>query len=224
VETAKENKNREVGAKDKDKRKAAKPWVIDRLQFKEDELGYLDRRRTHLYVFDLAAKSLTQVTSGDYDDSEPAWSPDGKLLAFSSNRSTPDPDANYNSDIWTVAVDNVARSASASSDDKGAHLTQVTSNPGADTSPAWSPDGKWLTYVSQVDPRLFDYATKHLAVAPAMGGEAKVLTVAFDRMISVLVFPPTESPSISLPTMMARKTYAESPPPEEKSPAPSAAA
>jgi dipeptidyl aminopeptidase/acylaminoacyl peptidase len=157
-----------------DKKKAQKPWVIDRLQFKQDEIGYLDRRRTHLYTFDLAAKKLKQITSGDFDDSEPAWSPDGKLLAFSSNRSQPDPDATYNSNIWVVAADNT---------DKGAHLTQVTTNPGADTAPAWSPDGKSIAYLSQLDPHLFDYATKHLAVAPATGGEAKVLTLAFDRMI-----------------------------------------
>src|ERR1700687_1219446 len=61
LEAAKENKNKEVSAKEK--KKTAKPWVIDRLQFKADELGYLDRRRTHLYVFDITAKSLTQVTS-----------------------------------------------------------------------------------------------------------------------------------------------------------------
>src|SRR6266849_10053705 len=48
-------------AADKDKKpKTRKPWVIDRLQFKVDEVGYLDRRRTHLYVLDLAAKNLTQ--------------------------------------------------------------------------------------------------------------------------------------------------------------------
>ncbi len=165
----------------KDKKKAQKPWVIDRLQFKRDEVGYLDRRRTHVYVFDLAAKSLKQVTSGDYDDSEPAWSPDGKLLAFTSNRSTPDPDATYDENIWVVAADNA---------DKGAHLTQVTTNPGADGSPAWSPDGKWITYVTQLDPHLFDYATKHLAVSPATGGEAKVLTLALDRMVTVPRFSP----------------------------------
>src|SRR5204862_3479890 len=84
-------------AKDKDKDKpAAKPktpppFVIDRLQFKRDTVGYLDRRRTHLYVFDVASKKSTQVTSGDFDDSEPAWPPDGLSLAFSSNRRTPDP-------------------------------------------------------------------------------------------------------------------------------------
>lgn len=164
-----------------EKIKAQKPWVIDRLQFKQDEIGYLDRRRTHLYTFDLAAKSLKQITSGDFDDSEPAWSPDGKLLAFTSNRSQPDPDASYDSNIWVVAADNT---------DKGVHLTQVTTNPGADATPAWSPDGKWIAYITQLDPHLFDYATKHLAIAPPAGGEAKVLTLAFDRMITTPRFSP----------------------------------
>jgi dipeptidyl aminopeptidase/acylaminoacyl peptidase len=156
-------------------KKSTKPWVIDRLQFKVDEVGYLDRRRAHLYVFDVAKKSLTQITSGDYDDSEPAWSPDSKLLAFTSNRSTPDPDATYNSDIWVV---------SAANTDKGAHLTQVTTNPGQDSSPTWSPDGQSIAYVTTLDPKLFDYATHHLAVSPATGGPAKVLTLSLDRMVT----------------------------------------
>jgi dipeptidyl aminopeptidase/acylaminoacyl peptidase len=173
LEAAKDKDRDEKAAAQKEKKpKTQKPWVIDRLQFKEDEVGYLDRRRTHLYVFDVASKGVTQVTSGDYDDSEPAWSPEGKRLAFSSNRSTPDSDHSYNSDIWVVSADN---------SDKGAQLTQVTTNPGEDRSPAWSPDGKWITYVTQLEPKLFQYATHHLAIAPASGGEAKVLTLAFDR-------------------------------------------
>ena len=181
LEAAKD-KDKDKEADDKsakdNKPKAQKPWVIDRLQFKVDEVGYLDRRRTHLYIFHLAAKGLTQITSGDYDDADPAWSPDGKQLAFTSNRSS-DPDRNYNTDIWTVSADNA---------DKGAHLTQITTNPGGDNAPVWSPDGKWIAYVTQTEPKLIEYATKHLAISPAAGGEARVLTRTFDRNVSDVLF------------------------------------
>jgi dipeptidyl aminopeptidase/acylaminoacyl peptidase len=154
------------------KPKAKRPWVIDRLYFKEDTVGYLERRRTHLYVFDIASRSIQQVSSGDYDDSEPAWSPDGKLLAFASNRSKPDPDATYAVNIWVVRADNA---------DKGANPTQVSRGLGGDHRPTWSPDGKWIAFSTQLDPKLFDYGTKHIAFAPAEGGQAKVLTSALDR-------------------------------------------
>jgi dipeptidyl aminopeptidase/acylaminoacyl peptidase len=174
------DKEKDKDAKEK-KPKTQRPWVIDRRQFKQDEIGYLDRRRTHLYVFDLAKRNLLQVTSGDYDDAELVWSPDGKQLAFSSNRSTPDPDATYNVEVWTVPADNT---------DKGARVTQVTKSPGEDKEPAWSPDGKWIAYSTRLDPAAFEYSTKHLAIVPATGGEAKVLTESFDRMI----FQPHFSP------------------------------
>jgi len=156
------------------KPKTPPPFVIDRLQFKRDTVGYLDRRRAHLYTFDLASKKSTQITSGDFDDSEPAWSPDGKSLAFSSNRTMPDPDATYKADIWVVAADNA---------DKGAHLARITTNTSLDRGPTWSPDGKWIAYVSEIDPKLYYYNTQHLAIAPATGGAAKVLTLAFDRTV-----------------------------------------
>jgi dipeptidyl aminopeptidase/acylaminoacyl peptidase len=160
------------------KPKVQKPWVIDRLQFKVDQIGYLDHRRNHLYILDLAAKSLTQITGGDFDDAQPAWSPDSRQLAFASNRSS-DPDRNYDTNIWTVAADNT---------DKGAHLTQVTTNPGEEHDPAWSADGKWIAYVTQTEPKLMEYATKHLGLSAAAGGEAKILTRAFDRGVSDIRF------------------------------------
>src|ERR1022692_2374799 len=172
LETRTKSKEKEKDAKGK-KPKTPRPLVIDRYRFKSDMVGYLDRRRTHLYVIDVATKAVVQVTSGDFDAEEPAWSPDGALLAFRSNRSAPDPDRTYDTNIWVVAADNT---------DKGALLTQVTTNPGSDASPAWSPDGKWITYIAQLDPKLFQYATHHVAVSPASGGQAKVLTLAFDRM------------------------------------------
>ena len=178
----------EDGAKGKDadssakkKTKAKGPWVIDRLTFKEDTVGYLEHRRTHLYVFTISTKSLTQVSSGDFDDSDPAWSPDGKLLAFASNRSKPDPDATYASNIWTVSAD---------SKDKGANATQITTGMGGDHQPDWSPDGKSITYTTILDPKLFEYGTKHLAISSATGGPQKVLTSSLDRNTSEPRFAP----------------------------------
>lgn len=163
---------RDAEAEDEDDE--PQPWVIDRLQFKRDYAGYLDRRRTHLYVLDLESDEVTQLTSGDFDDSQPAWNPDGTLIAFSSNR-TEEPDSNSNRDIWVVSAD---------SPDLGATLLQITTNQGSDSSPAWSPDGNYITYVSVTEPDLIWYATGHLAVSPASGGNARVLTSRIDRNVS----------------------------------------
>ena len=155
-------------------KKKPEPHVIDRLQFKQDYVGYLDRRRSHLYVFDLKDERLVQITSGDFDDSGAVWSPDGKLIAFSSNR-TAEPDGNTNSDLWIVSADNT---------DQGKTMRRVTSNPGPDASPTWSPDGASLAYVTATDLGVMWYATAHLAVTDIAGGEPSLLTTKLDRNVS----------------------------------------
>lgn len=71
------------------------------------------------------------LTAGEGIDSCPAFSPDGKYLAFSSSR-------NGNFDIFVMSVD-------------GRELRQITDHPGLDTHPAWSPDGRKLAYTSLVE-------------------------------------------------------------------------
>ena len=46
-------KDPKAGESEDGQEKKPIPWVIDRLQFKRDRIGYLDRLRTHLYLFDV---------------------------------------------------------------------------------------------------------------------------------------------------------------------------
>ena len=157
--------------------KTPKPIVIHRLQFKRDGEGYLRELRQHLYVYDVEAKSSVQVTSGPYDDSAPAWSPDGRWLAFTSNR-TQEPDANDNSDVFVVEAK------------AGQTPRAVTTSPGTDRAPAFSPDGKSIVYLAGGDPKDIWYATDSVAVVPVAGGTPRLLTRSLDRNVQSPRFSP----------------------------------
>src|SRR5262249_54441739 len=138
-----------------------KPHVITRLQFKRDGEGYLDTIKRHIHVFDIASKTDVQVTSDRWDDGAPVWSPDGKLLAFSANR-TDNPDANDNSDIFVVEPV------------KGSTVRKLTPWIGSDVSPVFSPDGKSIAYLQGGDPKDIWYATNNLAIVPIAGGAPRI--------------------------------------------------
>src|SRR4026207_158287 len=108
-----ESKLAESADKDAAKEKKPEPWVITRLEFKEDAGdGYLTGDRAeHLYAYDLASGKLSQLTSGKFGESEAAWSPDGGSVVLSSNRED-EPDASYKTDLWLVAADNTDRGQS----------------------------------------------------------------------------------------------------------------
>jgi dipeptidyl aminopeptidase/acylaminoacyl peptidase len=160
------------------KSKTPKPIVVDRYRYKRDVAGYLGKRRTHLYLFDVAARTARILTPGTYDEDAPAWSPDGTRLAFVSKRAPADPDR---ADNWDVFVMDAR---------PGAAPRQLTTSVGQDNPPrgsalAWSPDGQSIAYVrGSADPRLYAYDQHELAVVPVGGGEPRVLTAQLDRPVS----------------------------------------
>src|SRR6185436_2708764 len=79
--------NDETEKKEGWKRKTAPPIVIDRYHFKQDRDGFLQALYSHLSIFDVAARTSAPLTAGHFDDELPAWSPDGRSIAFVSNRS-----------------------------------------------------------------------------------------------------------------------------------------
>lgn len=153
------------------KRKAKPPLVIDRYHFKQDRTGYLGSLHQHLWIFDLETRKGEAITSGPFDERAPAWSPDGKSIAFVSNRAS-DPDRSADSNIYVIE----ARA--------GAEPRALTVFPGPDGGrPAWSPDGRWVSYFQGDEPRFYAYNLNKLAVVPAAGGEARVLTAGLDRAV-----------------------------------------
>lgn len=79
---------------------------------------------------DMSTGETVQITHNDRPDFEPAWSPDGRQLAFTSCTSN-------DCDVWVADAD-------------GTDERNVTNNDGqADRWPSWSPDGRWIVYSSQ---------------------------------------------------------------------------
>src|SRR5207249_10105137 len=81
------------------------PKRITRLQFKLDNEGWTTDQRHHLYVVPADGSSeARQITDGDYDDTWPAWSPDGSRIAFVSARHE-DWDLSYATDLYVLDAD-----------------------------------------------------------------------------------------------------------------------
>ena len=123
-----------------------KAYRLTRLLFRHwDEWRH--HLRHHVFVTDIASGKTVDVTPGDFDsppyfqeDATLAFSPDGKEVAFVSNREGNDREAwTTNNDVWIVPV-------------SGGTAKKITNNPAADAQPTFSPDGRTLYLRAQRRP------------------------------------------------------------------------
>ena len=159
-----------------DKDETPPPIVIDRYYFKEDETGYLDSRRLHLYLLDVATGKTQRLTEGRFSERFPSWSPDGTQLAFMSKR-TPDPDRN---NMWGLYVMSAQPGAAARL------VTTFVGDSGDSgwmSSPEWSPNGRDLAFIAGTEHKLLYYAQTKLNVVSAAGGIPRIVSEALDRNV-----------------------------------------
>ena len=128
--------------------------------YKFNDSGWFDDRRAHFWVVDVKSGEAKQITEGqDWNDSDPQWSPDGKRIAFVSNRTGKEFDENRSTDVWVINADGSGK------------LTKISDHDESDNQPRWSPDGKWIAFAGEVKDR--DHPK--IWLAPATGGAASTL-------------------------------------------------
>ncbi|MCS7065291.1 MAG: S9 family peptidase [Fimbriimonadales bacterium] len=149
------------------------PRVITRAYWRLDGDGAFVDQRYHLYVVDVRTGETRQLTTDPaYEEYSPTWSPDGKSIAFLSNR-RPDPDNDPDRiDIWVVPAE-------------GGAIRRVETPEGPKYLLRWSPDGRYLAYLGHPYPDDPYPRCNHLWRVSPEGGDAVNLTPHLDNLIGV---------------------------------------
>ncbi|MGB8344604.1 MAG: DPP IV N-terminal domain-containing protein, partial [Ktedonobacteraceae bacterium] len=132
-----------------------KARVIDRTFYRLDGTGFIYERRQHLFLIDVKGGEPRQLTDGDWDDKDAAWSPDGRHIAFTSSRG----EDRWHlpcADLYTLAVE----------DGQAGALRCLTDGTRNCVSPSSSPDGRRIAFLA---------ARKYRS-----GGQVELFTIAAD--------------------------------------------
>jgi len=137
-----------------------------------------DYNYAHLWTLDVSEAlggpvvGKQRTKKKDFSVDSFAWSRDGSRIAFSATLN-PDLIQGVSSDIYLL---NLADDA----------VTKLVSEPGPDSNPRWSPDGKQIVFSSAMGNTAYFASNSRLAVVPATGGTPRSITDSFDESPNLL--------------------------------------
>jgi dipeptidyl aminopeptidase/acylaminoacyl peptidase len=174
-----------------------KAFIFDRLLYRHWN-AYKAGKRSHIFVVpDVLASARTgapgagiapppprDLTPGDYDSpvfslggqDDYAFSPDGQEVCYTSNHDKVEA-TSTNNDLWIVPV-------------TGGPAKNITAdNPASDSTPLYSPDGKYIAYRAQKRPG-YESDRFRLMLYDRTTGEKKGLTEDFDHWVGSYAWAP----------------------------------
>jgi dipeptidyl aminopeptidase/acylaminoacyl peptidase len=197
-----------------------KALIFERLLYRHWN-AYKAGKRSHIFVVGADArpsfrKSTGEVplyveyrdlTPGDYDAPEfslggqddYAFSPDGQEICYTSNHDKVEA-TSTNNDLWTVPVNGGADASSAQNLSKNdwvktvlAKTKNITAdNPASDSSPLYSPDGRYIAYRAQQRPG-YESDRFRLMLYDRKTGEKKNLTEKVSTWVGAFTWSPNSS-------------------------------
>ncbi|MEQ8330437.1 MAG: S9 family peptidase [Longimicrobiales bacterium] len=159
----------------------APPKVVERAAYKRDRSGYVDTGWTHVFVVPAEGGTPRQLTDGDWNHGDIAWSADGSEIYFSSYRADDHdrPEHWQESEIYSVDVSSRV-------------VRRLTDRRGPDGSPTPSPDGRWIAYVAG-DEHRDTYRNQKIWVMAPDGSGARMISGDYDRQVGDMTWAPDGS-------------------------------
>ncbi len=180
---------------DEGNKSKVKAQIFDRLLYRHWN-AYKEGKRTHIFAaaaptetpitkaIGLEAARARDLTPGDYDSpvfslggqDNYAFSPDGQEICYTSNHDKIEA-TSTNNDLWIVPVN-------------GGTAKNITAdNPASDSTPLYSPDGKYIAYRAQQRPG-YESDRFRLMLYDRKSGEKRNLTEDFDRWVGTFTWRP----------------------------------
>ncbi len=179
---------------DEREKSKVKALIFDRLLYRHWN-AYKEGKRSHIFVVEVprgnADVTITthilelprDLTPGDYDapvfslggQDNYAFSPDGQEICYTSNHDK-NPAASTNNDLWIVPV-------SVGTGDSPVQARNITAdNPASDSTPLYSPDGRYIAYRAQQRPG-YESDRFRLMLYDRKRGEKRNLTESLDAWV-----------------------------------------